>query len=153
MKRVYKMIALLIFVGIIIFMSILFVLKKNEPGAIKNDNIAENISDNELKVSDFKQNGKYQFCGIPWGASLEEVKKMVPYSLIEDPGRPSTEDGIAFYISEGKHVLKEKSTTAVYELKNDRLIGVQLVFMSVENAIEIFEPIIVEASDLFGVES
>ena len=147
MKCKYKIGIVLILTGILVLVGVGLVANK------KNSDITKNADVIELKLTDFKHKGEYQFCEIPWGTSLEELKTIVPYSLDEDPGRPPTTDGKAFYISSERNVLKGKGARPVYEFYNDELVGVQLVFSSAENSIELFEPIIMELTELFGMES
>jgi hypothetical protein len=153
MKRGYKISIGVIVAGTLVLLGVTFLF--NGRFAKESTNIEKKESANimELELTDFKHKEEYQFCKIPWGSSLEEVKTMMTYSLLEDPGRPPTSDGKAFYISLEDYMLKGKSATAVYEFNNDKLVGVQLVFSSAENAVELFDPIITEITELFGMES
>jgi hypothetical protein len=140
-------------VGIVVLAGVVWGRHSNTVQKFLNREIPEHTDIIELELTDFKQEEEYRFCKIPWEASLDEVKTMVPYTLLEDPGRQSTSENHAFYVSAADYRLKSKTATAVYEFLNDKLIGVQLVFSSAENAVEQFKPIISEATEMFGTAS
>ncbi|MBE5892451.1 MAG: hypothetical protein E7286_03620 [Lachnospiraceae bacterium] len=143
MKNRYKVIIIFLVVIAALVASAVFLLKRGKKEPIFNDQIKH-----DLAVADFKEGEEYQFRQIPWGTSLEELKTIVPYSLFEDPIRPTTD----FHSTES-YLLFGKTTDAIFKFEEDKLAEVQLVFRSEENAVEQFDSIVAEATELFGAES
>ena len=143
MKKRYKVIIIVLVVIAALVASAVFLLKRGKKEPIFNDQIKH-----DLAVADFKEGEEYQFGQIPWGISLKELKKNVPYSLFEDPIRPTTD----FHSTES-YLLLGKTTDAIFKFEEEKLAEVQLVFRSEENAVEQFESIVTEATELFGAES
>ena len=143
MKKRYKVIIIVLVVSAALVASAVFLLKRGKKEPIFNDQIKH-----DLAVADFKEGEEYQFGQIPWGTSLEELKTIVPYSLFEDPIRPTTD----FHSTES-YLLLGKTTDAIFKFEEEKLAEVQLVFRSEENAVEQFESIVTEATELFGAES
>lgn len=157
MKKIYK-VCIIILVAIVVVVSAIFFLKREKTESIFNDDIKH-----DLTVSDFKEGDEYQFKGIPWGISQEELEGLIPYSLYQF----DEQVGEAFDLySTEPYLFFTKTTDAIFRFKEDKLTEVQLTFRRDENAVEQvdvklvfrneekiaeeFDPFVAELTELFG---
>lgn len=142
MKKIYK-VSIIIFVAIVVVVSSIFFLKKEKTEPIFNDDIKH-----DLAVADFQEGEEYQFKGIPWGISQEELEEMVPFSLFQFDYQIG--EAIDLHSTE-PYLFFGKTTDAIFRFTEDKLTEVQLTFRRDENAVEQYESIVEEATELFGL--
>ena len=126
MKKIYK-VCIIILVAIVVVVSAIFFLKREKTESIFNDDIKH-----DLTVSDFKEGDEYQFKGIPWGISQEELEGLIPYSLYQFDEQVG--EAIDLYSTE-PYLFFTKTTDAIFRFKEDKLTEVQLTFRRDENAV------------------
>ena len=108
------------------------------------------VVDEEIKYSielaDLKQGQEFQFGNIPWGASLKEVKALIPYSL-QWRSRGETD----LYKAE-QHLFMGKSTSVTLEFRDDMLFEVELSYAYGRRKKKV-KGIVEEITELFGPAS
>ena len=83
----------------------------------------------ELSLEDFKHNGQYQYDGIAWGSSVEQVKEALSDSLEEDAARkPPASSGYTFYKTKNEYRLDGMSTNASVQFHDGTLETFQFSF-------------------------
>lgn len=106
----------------------------------------------DLKL--FKQGEEYYFGDMFWDITLEQVEKIVPYSLIKDPSRIHLPEGYAYYVSEDKHELYGQTAAATYEFYEGQLKMVQLSFLTEgKKTKKFFDNIIETLTGVYGQEN
>lgn len=84
--------------------------------------------DVEISLNDFKREQEFQFRGLNWGSSYDDLKETFLYTLVENDAKASAPKEYDFYICKHVFVLDEEKGTLELEFHNDELQIVQLAF-------------------------
>ena len=110
--------------------------------------------DISVDLRKLKQGEEYYFAEMFWNITLEQVKGIVPYDLIEDTSAIHLPEGFAYYVSEDKHELFGQTATATYEFYKDQLKMVQITFATDEKMLKkLFDSIVETFTEVYGQES
>ena len=127
-----------VIVLVVVFIGAFLWLKNEWGSTVVGDEIKYSV-----ELSDLKKGEEYQFGEIPWGASLKEVKAIVPYSL---QWRVSGETNV--YKAE-QHLFMGKSTSVTFEFKDDKIYEVELAYAA-GHRVKKIQKIINEVTEVLG---
>lgn len=105
-----------------------------------------------VPLDELRTDGEYRFGGLEWGASFQDVRKVLPYKLLENQ-MGENEDGFATYNADVSFELGGSHATAVYEFQDDGLTMVKFSFHLGEDYEEWFEAQVQELTKLYGQET
>ena len=105
-----------------------------------------------VPLDELSADGEYQFGGLAWGASLEDVKKALPYELAE--GMKWEADGEYIeYNADTPFELGGRSATAAFEFHDGGLSTVKLSFHLGEDYEEWIAEQVQTLTSLYGQET
>lgn len=94
--------------------------------------------------------GEYRFCGLEWGASLQDVGSALPYKLLKSQ---SGQGGPSAYIADASFELGGSPAASVYEFREGGLTMVRFDFHLGEDYEKWFEAQVQELASLYGQET
>lgn len=110
----------------------------------------EKYEDVEFSLNDFKKEQEYQFRGLNWGSSYDELKETFLYTLVEDDVKASAPEEYDFYICKHLFVLDGEKAAPEFEFYNDELKIVRLAFKFDERYKKWYEARVEQLVDLYG---
>jgi len=106
----------------------------------------------KLDLQMLKQGDEYHFDDMFWNISPIQVKKLVPYTLLDVSEGMQLGVGYSYYASGQMYDFDGEKVTAFYEFYEDQLKKVQLVILSPKKPDDLFENIVQSLSDICGQE-
>lgn len=106
--------------------------------------------DVNFSLNDFKQEEEYQFLGLKWGSSYDEISKTFPYTIVEDEVKASAPKEYGYYICKHLFVLEGKKATPEFEFYNGELRSIRLTFKLDEEYDKWYESIVAQLVELSG---
>ncbi len=111
----------------------------------------------EVPLDNFKLNDEYVYDGIPWGTSLKEVKRKLPFSIEKfDLSEVTTDKGtmLVDYRAEKGIILDGYvSYATTFKFEDDEFIMAMFNFRIEENAKEYYDTQLEKLVELYGQES
>ena len=119
-----------------------------------NEHLLEAVDDAELKIDlkMFKSGDEFRFDDMFWDITVEQVKNLVPYSLLEEPDKPQSFEDYTYYVSEDNYNLYGQTATATFKFLEDQLKEVELDFSSAKKPKALYDSIVEALVDICGDE-
>lgn len=106
--------------------------------------------DVEFSLNDLKRDQEFQFRGLNWGSSYEELKETFLYTLVEDDAKAAAPKEYDFYICKHLFVLDGEKAAPELEFYNDELNIVRLAFKLDDEYQEWYEKQVKQLIELYG---
>ena len=142
---------LLLFAGITLLIYFVNSHIKN----VENKKVKYELEDDaELKIDlkMFKSGDEFRFDDMFWDITVEQVKNLVPYSLLEEPDKPQSFEDYTYYVSEDNYNLYGQTATATFKFLEDQLKEVELDFSSAKKPKALYDSIVEALVDICGDE-